>query len=517
EVQQTLDKRYRNFLRRARQVKSGDVFDIFINAYANTMDPHTEYFSPRDSEEFQIRMSLSYEGIGAALQSVDEYVTVMRILPGGSADKTGLLKPNDRITGVAQKDSGEMVDVIGWRLDDVVQIIRGPTNSIVRLRVLAAGDAPGSPEKEIRLVRSKIKLEEQAAQKKIVPINREDAAYKVGVIKIPAFYLDFQARMAGEENYRSTTRDVRKLLMELQEEKVDGVIVDLRNNGGGSLQEATELTGLFIDQGPVVQVRNSRGRLEVAEDEESGIIYNGPLMVLVNRFSASASEIFAGAIQDYGRGLVVGSTTFGKGTVQNLVNLNQFWKSNEVNLGQLKLTVGKFYRVTGSSTQHQGVIPDIALPSVIDPEVYGESAQDSALPWDQVGPAAEIEREPTHDLVELLQSSHMKRSADNELFSLFMEDIQENRESANRKEISLVLSKRITEQDDKRQADLERINAQRAALGLPVADSEEELEELEEEQHDLLLTEAAELLIDQIDVGAGDLGLATKLVPADHN
>ncbi|MEE8118729.1 MAG: S41 family peptidase, partial [Gammaproteobacteria bacterium] len=378
EARETLKNRYTNFRRRIGQVKSEDVFEIFINAYAYVMDPHTEYFSPRDSEEFQIRMSLSYEGIGAALQNQNEYVTVMRILPGGSADKTGLLKENDRITGVAQGDEEVMTDVIGWRLDDVVQLIRGPANSVVRLRILPAGEAPGAPEKAIRLVRSEIKLEEQAAQKKVVEVEREANNYRVGVIEVPAFYLDFKALQAGEANYRSTTRDVRRLLKELEKESVEGIIIDLRNNGGGSLWEATELVSLFIDKGPVVQVRNSDGKIQLFEDREAGIEYMGPLMVLVNRYSASASEIFAGAIQDYGRGLVVGSTTYGKGTVQTLVDLKRRngWKIKNKEPGQLKLTTGKYYRVTGASTQHQGVIPDIILPSAIDPEIVGESAQE---------------------------------------------------------------------------------------------------------------------------------------------
>ncbi|HEX6928931.1 MAG TPA: S41 family peptidase, partial [Gammaproteobacteria bacterium] len=357
EAQETLVQRYDNFRRRVLQVNSHDVFEMFINAYAQTLDPHTVYFSPRDSEEFEIRMSLTYEGIGASLQMDNEYVSIVRVLPGGSAYKSDALKPDDRITAVGQGKDGEMVDVVGWRLDDVVDLIRGPKDSIVRLGILPAGAAPGSAEKTVTLVRSEIKLEEQAAQSDIIEIGTGPDAMKMGVIELPAFYLDFRARMMGEENYRSTTRDVRKLIAELEKQGIDGLIIDLRDNGGGSLQEATDLTGLFIDQGPVVQIRSSHGQLEVARDSDPGVAWDGPLVVLVNRFSASASEIFAGAIQDYGRGLVVGTTTYGKGTVQNLFDLSR-GIGNDMKLGQLKMTIGKFYRVTGSSTQNRGVVPD---------------------------------------------------------------------------------------------------------------------------------------------------------------
>src|SRR5690606_10506637 len=318
ETRELLSKRYSNFRRRVAQVNSGDVFDLFINAYAQTLDPHTMYFSPRDSEEFEIRMSLSYEGIGASLQMEDEYVTIMNTIPGGAAHRSGELKPKDRITAVGEGDDGEMTDVVGWRLDEVVDLIRGPKDTVVRLQILPAGAAPGTSERVISLVRSAIKLEEQAAQASVLEVPEGEHSRKLGVIKVPAFYLDFRGKVSGREDYRSTTRDVRRLIGELKEKGVDGLILDLRYNGGGSLQEAAELTGLFIDQGPVVQIRASAGPKEVIEDVEPGVAWDGPLVVLVNRFSASASEIFAGAIQDYGRGLVVGTRTFGKGTVQHL-------------------------------------------------------------------------------------------------------------------------------------------------------------------------------------------------------
>ena len=523
ETSELLEKRYSNALRRIGQVKSEDVFEIFINAYAHIMDPHTQYFSPRDSEEFQIRMSLSYEGIGAALQNQNEYVTVMRILPGGSADKTGLLSVNDRITGVAQGDDNEMTDVIGWRLDDVVQLIRGPSDSVVRLSIPPAGEAPGTPVKTIRLVRSEIKLEEQAAQKKIVEIERENQKHRIGVIKIPAFYLDFKALQAGEQDYRSTTRDVRRLLKEIEAEDAGGIIIDLRNNGGGSLWEAKELTSLFIDKGPVVQVRYSDGKIQMFEDREPGIEYRGPLMVLVNRFSASASEIFAGAIQDYGRGLIVGSTTYGKGTVQTLVDLKRLsgWRSRDKEPGQLKLTTGKFYRVTGASTQHQGVIPDIELPSAIDPEVVGESVQDTALPWDQIDPAVTIEHDGelnTTSMVAMLQQNHERRVSEDELYSLYLEDVEAAQTNARRKSVSLNLEYRNSEQKRLRETQRTRVNDRRAILGMEPLPAEGEQVENdedsapEEEPIDVLLAESAEILVDQVLFGGSGLGLSAKLM-----
>lgn len=498
EARETLKKRYANFRRRVLQVNSEDVFELFINAYAQTLDPHTTYFSPRDSEEFEIRMSLSYEGIGASLQIEDEYVTIVRVLPGGSAYKADVLKPKDRITGVAQGRDGEMVDVVGWRLDDVVDLIRGPKDSIVRLQILPAGAAPGSEEKTVELVRSEIKLEEQAAQAEVIEVDQGAQPMKVGVIEVPAFYLDYRARMMGEKDYRSTTRDVRRLIDELRAKNVDGLVIDLRDNGGGSLQEATELTGLFIDRGPVVQIRSSGGALEVAEDDDPGVAWDGPLVVLVNRFSASASEIFAGAIQDYGRGLVVGTTTYGKGTVQNLIDLNRHF-NGELNLGQLKMTTGKYYRVTGSSTQHRGVQPDIVLPSPIDPDEFGESAQETALPWDEIQPVGKYREVRVHarDLIPELQEQVQKRQAEDELFQIYLSDVDDTLEQRNRKEVSLNLEQRRAERERQDAETLARINQRRAALGMEPVESLEAAAEADEE-YDLLLHEAARILADYL-------------------
>ena len=356
EAKKKLKQRYEGIARRKAQLDSEDVFQTFINSYTTSIDPHTAYFSPRTSENFRIRMSLSLEGIGAVLQSEDEYTLVREIVPGGPADLGGDLKPDDRIIGIGQGTDEEIVDVIGWRLDDVVDLIRGPKDSLVRLQILPKAGGTDGPSEVIRIKRDKIKLEEQAAKSNILEVTGGARPVKIGVIEVPTFYMDFEARARGDKDFRSTTRDVRTLLNELQQKQIDGLIVDLRSNGGGSLSEATDLTGLFIDKGPVVQVRNSQGRVQLERDTDRGVAYAGPMAVLVNRNSASASEIFAGAIQDYDRGLVLGEPTFGKGTVQNLVDLNRYDDSMEGKLGQLKATIAQFFRVAGGSTQHKGVI-----------------------------------------------------------------------------------------------------------------------------------------------------------------
>src|ERR1700756_798806 len=383
DAAEVLRKRYERVLKRVDQVTSEDVFEGLMNSYARAFDPHSSYFSPRSSEEYRIQMSLNYEGIGASLQIVDDYVTIMNVLEGGPAAAAGTLSTNDRITGVGQGDDGPFTDGIGRRLDGVVQLIRGKAGTTVRLQVLPAGAAPGSPEKVMEFVRNKVTLEAQAAHKEVKSVARNGRTFKIGVITVPGFYHDIAAQNAGDQNYRSTTHDVLKLLRELKSENVDGLVLDLRGDGGGYLPEATALTGLFINHGPVVQLRDTAGRLEVLDDPEPAPAYDGPLAVLVDRLSASASEIFAGAIQDYHRGVILGQTTFGKGTVQNLVPLDSRWATKPSN-GQLTVTIGKFYRVTGESTQHRGVVPDVPLASVLDTKEIGESALESALPWDRI-------------------------------------------------------------------------------------------------------------------------------------
>ncbi|NBO75171.1 MAG: hypothetical protein EBV29_11120, partial [Gammaproteobacteria bacterium] len=382
EARDVLRTRYDRVLKRGDQIKPEEVFELFLNSYARTFDPHSNYFSPRNSEEYKIQMSLNYEGIGASLQLVDDYVTIMNLIEGGPAAAAGTLSVNDRITAVGQGKDGALTDVVGWRIDDVVQLIRGKGGTLVRLQILPVGAAPGSPEKIVEFTRGKVTLEAQAARKTLKTIKRGDTEHRIGIINVPGFYSDYDGQRAGDANYRSTTRDVRKLIEELKTEKIDGLVMDLRGNGGGFLPEAQSLTGLFVDRGPVVQVQFSNGQKEVLDDAESGVVYSGPLIVLIDRFSASASEIFAGAIQDYRRGVVVGQRSFGKGTVQNLVPLSR-WSARPVN-GQLTVTIGKFYRVTGESTQHRGVEPDVELASPINLKDVGESALEDALPWDRI-------------------------------------------------------------------------------------------------------------------------------------
>ena len=383
EIVDLLQKRYERLLKSFDQINSEDVFSIFMNCITESYDPHTNYLSTKATDLFKQSMSLSLEGIGARLTTENEYTKVAEILPGGPADKSKLLHANDLISGVAQGVDGEMVDVVGWRLDEVVKLIKGPKGTDVRLQVLPAQTGMSGPPVVLHFVRDKVKLEDQAAKKQIVNYSANGKDIKLGVISLPSFYLDYAAYQKGDPNYRSTTRDVKKIVQELKAEGVSGIVMDLRNNGGGPLPEAIKLTGLFIKDGPVVQVKDPTNHVEVYADEDKEVAYDGPLVVLTNRFSASASEIFAGAIQDYHRGVIVGESTFGKGTVQAVLDLQRLVKSPE-NAGQLNLTSQKFYRVTGSSTQIKGVTPDILLPSALGPEQFGESSRPSALPWDVI-------------------------------------------------------------------------------------------------------------------------------------
>ena len=502
-IQELLTKRYKNQLARLKQTRGEDVFQAYINAFAMSYDPHTSYLSPDNAENFDINMSLSLEGIGAVLQSDNEHVKVVRLVPAGPAEKSKQIAPADKIIGVAQ-GSKEMVDVIGWRLDEVVKLIRGPKGSQVRLEVIPASNAPNDQtSKVVSITREAVKLEEQAAKKSILHLKHDERDYKLGVIEIPAFYLDFKAFRAGDPNYKSTTRDVKRLLTELEQEKVDGVVIDLRNNGGGSLQEATELTGLFIDQGPTVLVRNSDGRVDVLADENSGIYYKGPMAVLVNRLSASASEIFAGAMQDYHRALILGGQTFGKGTVQTIQPLNH---------GELKLTLAKFYRVSGQSTQHQGVIPDIQYPDIMDNAEIGESALPEALPWDSIKPAIKPELDPIKPFLAELQKRYEQRSAQNADFTFARERLQLSQKLMEENTVSLNETKRRAQHTDIEGQQLAIENSRRKAKG------EALLNKLKEEDEDALpvddkktkpeddayLAESGRILLDY-------LGLNTRL------
>ena len=478
QAQEMLRKRYQNFTYRSHQVTSTDVFGIFMESYAHTLDPHTDYFPPTEAEEFQMQMSLKLQGIGASLMPDGEYIKVDHLLPGGPADQDPKkqLHADDRITGVAQ-GNGDMVDVVGWRLTDVVALIRGTPGTPVRLQILPAGAAPGTPEKTIAYIRADVKLEAQAAHQKVMDVTRGGKTYKIGVITIPGFYEDVDARMAGQKDYTSTTHDVRKLLGELQTQHVDGIVIDLRNDGGGSLKEAEDLTGLFIPEGPVVQIRDPDGDVQVEnEDEDSGVLYSGPLTVLVNRFTASASEIFAAAIQDYHRGVVVGSVTYGKGTVQQVKDLSRFIPG-DTDAGQLKLTMDKFYRVTGSSTQHKGVIPDIALPALIDPAEFGESSNPSALPWDEIKSSDFTPLKAGLDkALPQLTTEHNARIAKDASWKLFMDSVHDMEVERAQTSISLVLADRQKQRTDDDAKKLASLNAWRKLKGLaPAATLEDAL------------------------------------------
>lgn len=456
EIASTLEKRYRNQLKRVQQYNAQDVFQIYANALTELYDPHTNYLSPRRSENFNINMSLSLEGIGAVLQMEDEYTKVARLVAAGPADKQGDLQPSDRIVGVGQGESGPFEDVIGWRLDEVVELIRGPKDSTVRLQVIPAKAPSTDARREIAIVRKQVKLEEQSAQKKVIEVPAGDHTVKIGVIDIPAFYIDFDAMRRGDDDYKSTTRDVRKLLTELEEDGVEGIVIDLRHNGGGSLQEANELTGLFIEYGPTVQIRHSSRRVWRDGKRVRGPYYDGPLVVLINRLSASASEIFAGAVQDYQRGIIVGDRSFGKGTVQTMIPLTE---------GQLKLTESKFYRISGDSTQHRGVVPDVVFPSLFDPQEIGESALDHALNWDQINPVKHRRYSDIGAVVPELTRQFTERSVVNPDFIYLEEQVHLAEEARAVKSLPLNEKARIAMREEQESKALAIENRRRAARG----------------------------------------------------
>ena len=491
QVETNLRQRYEGQLSRLRQTNGEDVFGLFMAAVTSSIDPHTEYLSPRQGESFDIQMRLSLEGIGAMLQSDGEYVKVSSLVPGGPADRAGVLEPADRIIGVGQEDGEEIVNVIGMRLDEVVDLIRGPKGTVVRLEVVPAEAMDMTRSQEVEITRDTVDLEDQAAQGEIVEVEREDGMKRIGVIKIPTFYVDFDAWQAGEEEFRSTTRDVAREVERLKEEGIDGIMLDLRNNGGGALQEANSLIGLFIDRGPTVQVRDARGRISLYGDTEAGTLYDGPLAVLVNRLSASASEIFAGAIQDYGRGLVLGNATFGKGTVQTLSDLSH---------GQIKLTRAKFYRISGESTQHRGVEPDILFPNLVDPERIGESSLDNALEWDTVQEVQYRHYGEPWEYMETLRSRHRER-ADTHPNFVFLEQRADMARRLREEHTSVSLDReqrqREVEARDAEQLSLE--NQRREALGLDLL--EELVDARDEDDEDepverVQVTEAAAILAD---------------------
>jgi carboxyl-terminal processing protease len=467
KIQELLLKRYKNRLTRTRQTNSEDVYQLYMNAFTRTYDPHTQYFSPRTSENFNINMSLSLEGIGAVLQQEDEFTRVVSLVPAGPADKSKQVFPDDKIVAVAQGLEGEMIDVIGWRLDEVVQLIRGKKDTIVRLDVIPASSTDSSESKIVKIVRNTVKLEEQSAKSEIIEVEQFGHKRKIGVIDIPAFYIDFQALQKGEKDFKSTTRDVKVLLADLMAEGVEGVVIDLRNNGGGSLQEARTLTGLFIDRGPTVQIRSKSNRVDILNDRDIRTIYDGPLAVLVNRLSASASEIFAGAMQDYERGVIIGSQTFGKGTVQSLLPMNR---------GQLKLTQAKFYRISGESTQHKGIIPDISFPSNFDLDSIGESTLDGPLPWDQISATSFRTKQMIGPLVTELDRLHKARVTEDPEFTYMADAAAYRKVRAQQTAVTLNESQRLKEKEDSDTFWLALENTKRLQQGLPEIDSLDELQ-----------------------------------------
>ncbi len=478
EIYKTLENTYKNRLNYISQINSSDAFQIFMDAVTTSFDPHTKYLAPRNYEDFDILMSQSLEGIGALLQKENQHTKILRLITAGPADKTKQLMPGDKIIGVSQGKDGIFINVIGLRLDSVVKLIRGKKGTIVRLKIIPVQKKNST--KIVSIKRDKIKLEEQSATKEIKTINQNNRQYKIGIIKIPAFYLDFEAYHNGEENYKSATNDVAKLLHELKDENIDGLIVDLRGNGGGALHEAEVLTGFFIKTGPVVQIK-TKFRIKRLQDNNKDIMYHGPLVVMINRMSASASEIFAGAIKDYNRGLIVGTRSFGKGTVQTLMPLAK---------GRLKLTTAKFYRISGESTQNKGIPPDIELPHIYDADQVGESSLDYALPYDTAIRAFYKSYRDMSDIIDLLNISYKKRTQDKIEFKYINEKYALGKKIAARDYLSLNLKKRMAGKKLDEAEELEIENRLLIAKKIKPVKSLSEIKEIKEINKDFLLDEA---------------------------
>lgn len=444
--QETLDKRYKRFQKTISQFNNEDVFEIFINSYTELYDPHTNYFSPVNADRFEITMSKSFEGIGARLQQDVEYTTIYEVMPGGPAYRSGKLEKGDKIIGVSQGYEGVFEDIIGWRLDDVVSKIKGPKGSVVRLLVMKREFEFDDYPDTLSLVRDVVDVVDEDATFDVVPFNSQNKIYTFGVIKIPSFYMNFDDAQKGILGYKSVTRDVKKCIDSLREKSVDGIIIDLRNNGGGSLQEAIDLTGLFIETGPVVQIKSSNGRIDIEKDFDKNIYYDGPLLLLNNSFTASSSEIFSGAVQDYKRGLVVGESTFGKGTVQNLLGLDRFFPKSDKKFGQLKLTLAKYYRVSGGSTQKVGVTPHVEFPNIYDRSIYTENSRENALKWDKIREISYDEKEfVSQKLVDHLKIKFNKDLNSDSTFINYMSYVSKVKENRNRLSVTLNYEKRLQE------------------------------------------------------------------------
>jgi len=488
EISTTLAKRYNNALKRIIQTKSEDVFQLLMNSFSRSIDPHTSYLSPRNAERFQVEMSLSLEGIGAVLQVKDDYTVIQRLVSGGPADNSEQLGPEDKIIGVAQGNK-EMIDIIGWRLDDVVELIKGPKGSTVRLEIISGKATSTSKSKIVPIVRDTIKLEDRAAKAQLLESQLPQFKdRKVGVITIPSFYVNL-------------TNDVKKLIADLEQQGSEGLIIDLRNNGGGALTEATNLSGLFIESGPIVQVKSGNAQVDVRKDPDQAIHYQGPVTVLVNRYSASASEIFAAALQDYDRAIVVGEQTFGKGTVQQHRSLSRIYDFYEKPIGFVQYTIQKFYRINGGSTQNKGVVPDIAFPTAIDPADFGESVADNTLPWDSINKAVYIKRSDyRHNYLNQLAKNHQQRIADNIEFQFLAQDIKRYQREKDKNTVSLVESIREEKRELLDKTSLERANIRRKNAGLEQVASLEDLPKKTPEL-DPVLDEASFIMLDYIDLG----------------
>lgn len=486
EIKSLLEKRYNRAIKRLKQTSSEDVFQTVMNAFARSIEAHTSYLSPRNAERFQMEMNLSFEGIGAVLQIEEDYTVIRSIVPGGPADASKKLKAEDKIVAVGQEDS-PFVDVVGWRLDEVVDLIKGPKGSTVRLQVMK-GSGDSKSMQVIELVRDKIKLEDREAKSKIiVPDEGPNAGEKIGVIEIPSFY-------------NALHEHVKREIDVLTEEDVKGIIIDLRGNGGGSLPESILLTGLFIDKGPVVQIRYSEGRVKVDQDRDGKVYYDGPLTVMVDRYSASASEIFAAAMQDYGRALIIGEQTFGKGTVQQHRALGRVYDLYDNPLGSVQFTIAKFYRINGGSTQHKGVIPDIAYPSAVDPSEWGESREENALPWDSINRANYMTFGDSQQALDILTAKHNKRVLENPEFQYLYEDIKEYQANKDETFISLVESERLAKKDEAEVQRLTRVNERLARIGMEAVKSIDDLPD-DFEFDDPFLMEAANITFDMIETG----------------
>jgi len=493
---ETLEKRYKRFRKTINQFNSEDVFEIFINSYAELYDPHTNYFSPVNADRFEINMSKTFEGIGARLQQDIEYTTIYSVMPGGPAYRSKSLEKGDKIIGVAQGDDGSFEDIVGWRLDDVVTKIKGPKESVVRLLVIKKESPIDAFPDTVRLIRDRVDVVDEDATFDVVPFKSKNRQYNIGVIKIPSFYINFEEAQKGIKDYKSVTRDVKRCIDSLKRISVDGIIIDLRNNGGGSLQEAIDLTGLFIETGPIVQIKSSNGRIEIEKDFDKQIHYEGPLLVLNNSFTASSSEIFSGALKDYNRGLIVGEPTFGKGTVQNLLDLDRFFPRSDMKFGQLKITLAKYYRVSGGSTQKIGIEPHVFFPNIYDRSIYTENARKNALEWDKIRDISfQNKNDVSESLVKYLNEKFNNDIQSDSSLINYMSFVKKTEENRKKNSISLNYQTRLNEKksDDNINNNL-NTNVKLSEI-FPI--EKEDL--MEKIKTDLYLRESVKLFVEMID------------------